>query len=101
MRSSILFLVLSLFSNVIFWSVLHAGPAPSGSPRRLLDGSAVATLPTVVASPLRLNEFLAGPARDWDGDGVLSTRDDEWVEIINTGGSTLDLSSFYFTDGDS
>ena len=26
---------------------------------------------------LKLNEFLAGPARDWDGNGAVSTRDDE------------------------
>ena len=56
---------------------------------------------TATSSDFRINEFLAGPARDWDGDGVLSTRDDEWVEFVNTGGATLDLSSFYFTDGDS
>jgi hypothetical protein len=63
--------------------------------------SAAPAWPAVASTSLKLNEFLAGPARDWDGDGVLSTRDDEWVEITNTGGTTLDLSSFYLTDGDS
>jgi lamin tail-like protein len=48
-----------------------------------------------------LNEFLAGPARDWDGSGTLSTRDDEWVEVVNTGPSTVDLTGFFLTDGDS
>jgi len=51
-------------------------------------------------SPLKLNEILAGPARDWDGSGAVSTRDDEWIEIINTGGSPVDLAGYLLTDGD-
>jgi hypothetical protein len=58
-----------------------------------------------VAAPagagLLINEFLAGPARDWDGSGTLSTRDDEWVELWNDDLSTLDLTGFFVTDGDS
>lgn len=53
------------------------------------------------ASPLRLNEILAGPARDWDGSGAFSSRDDEWVEVIHTGPGTLDLANHLLTDGDS
>jgi hypothetical protein len=49
---------------------------------------------------LMLNEFMAGPARDWDGNGVFSSRDDEWVEVVNTSPGTLDLSPFLVTDGD-
>ena len=49
---------------------------------------------------LLLNEFIAGPARDWNGDGAFSTRDDEWVEVLNSGAETLDLSSYLLTDGD-
>jgi hypothetical protein len=57
--------------------------------------------PAVPTGPgLLLNEFLAGPARDWDGSGALSTRDDEWVEVVNAGGGPLDLSSFLVTDAD-
>ena len=52
-------------------------------------------------SALQLNELLPGPARDWDGSGAFSSRDDEWVEVVNTGSVALDLSSFYLTDGDS
>lgn len=79
----------------------HAGPAPAGAPRHLADGGAGAFAPVAAASGLKLNEFLAGPARDWDGDGVLSTRDDEWIEIVNTGATAVDLSGYFFTDGDS
>ncbi len=58
-------------------------------------------VPVVRAGPgLLLNEFVAGPARDWDGSGTLSTRDDEWVEIHNSGTETLDLSFFLVTDAD-
>jgi len=51
--------------------------------------------------PLRLNEFMAGPARDWDGNGVFSSRDDEWVEVVNMGATPLDLTGYLVTDRDS
>ncbi len=51
-------------------------------------------------SPLRLNEIMAGPARDWDGSGTFSSRDDEWIEVLNSGAAPLDLSGFLLTDGD-
>ena len=61
----------------------------------------VASVPLPAAAPgFVLNEFLAGPARDWDGNGVLSTRDDEWVEVHNGGAATLDLSCFLLTDSE-
>ena len=51
-------------------------------------------------SPLQLNEILAGPARDWDGSGTISTRDDEWIEVVNRGSSPIDLTGYLLTDGD-
>jgi hypothetical protein len=92
---------LALFAAFAASPLSHAGPAATGSPRRLSEIPAGITSPTAVTPGLRLNEFLAGPARDWDGDGTLSTRDDEWVELVNTAGAPLDLSSFFLTDGDS
>ncbi len=53
------------------------------------------------AQTLQLNEFLAGPARDWDGSGAVSTRDDEWVEVRNASAAPRDMSGFIITDGDS
>jgi hypothetical protein len=50
---------------------------------------------------LRITEILAGPARDWDGSGTFSSRDDEWIEIMNGGAGDIDLSGFYVTDRDS
>jgi hypothetical protein len=51
-------------------------------------------------SALRLNEILAGPSRDWDGSGTFSSRDDEWVEIVNGGAVPVDLAACIVTDGD-
>jgi hypothetical protein len=48
-----------------------------------------------------LNEILAAPGRDWNGDGSVSSRDDEWVEILNTGGTAIDLSGYLLSDADS
>ena len=53
------------------------------------------------AGAVQLNEFMAGPARDWDGSGTFSSRDDEWVELINAGPGSADLAGFVITDGDS
>lgn len=50
---------------------------------------------------VRLNEILAGPARDWDGSGAFSSRDDEWIEIVNTGPDAVDLATYFVTDADS
>jgi len=52
-------------------------------------------------SPLVINEILAGPARDWDGSGAFSSRDDEWVELKNVSAGALDLAGYFLTDGDS
>jgi len=46
-----------------------------------------------------VNEFVADPQRDWDGDGAVSSRDDEWVEIINLGKMAIDLAGYRLADG--
>lgn len=53
-----------------------------------------------IASPaqVRLNEFLADPGIDWDGDGSVSSRSDEWIEIMNAGSGTVDLSQYCLGD---
>jgi hypothetical protein len=47
-----------------------------------------------------INEFVADPAKDWDGDGVVSSRDDEWIEIINLGSNPVDLAGYRLTDSE-
>lgn len=47
-----------------------------------------------------LNEFMADPARDWDGDDEYNYRNDEWVEIINLGVAAVDLDGYRLADGE-
>lgn len=47
-----------------------------------------------------LNEIMADPARDWDGNGSYNYRDDEWVEVVNPGPGSLDLDGVIIGDGD-
>jgi len=63
--------------------------------------SPVCAGPASVPLGVRLNEILPGPARDWDGSGAFSSRDDEWIEIANAGTVPAELSGFFLTDGDS
>ncbi len=67
----------------------------------LMTSLALALL--MLAAPARaelvLNEFLANPGRDYDGDGALDTRLDEWVEVYNAGAQTLDLTAYWLRDG--
>lgn len=54
-----------------------------------------------LATGPRLSEILASPARDWDGDGVYDSRNDEWVEVMNEGAAPIDLASYRIADADS
>jgi hypothetical protein len=45
-----------------------------------------------------LNEIMADPASDWDGNGVYSFRDDEWVELYNPGPGSLSLEGYLLGD---
>jgi hypothetical protein len=50
---------------------------------------------------IRLNEFCAGPAQDWNQSGLYSARDDEWIELVNDGAIPVDLSQYVISDADS
>jgi hypothetical protein len=50
------------------------------------------------AGAVVINEILADPASDWDGDGAVDIRGDEWVEVLNTGGEPVDLSAYWLRD---
>lgn len=58
-------------------AVLSAGVVPAGAQGAIL-----------------LNEVLADPARDWNQDGAVSSRDDEWIEIVNNGSEWVNLAGF-------
>ena len=69
---------------------------PGDLTRRLVDG-----LPFRLTGAQRrvLAEILADPASDWNDDGELHFRDDEWVEIRNTGPDIVLLSGYFLRDG--
>jgi len=60
------------------------GPAPADA-----DGSGIL-----------INELLADPASDWDGDSVVNSRDDEWVEIVNAGAAPVLLDAYRLAGAD-
>jgi hypothetical protein len=49
---------------------------------------------------LSINELMADPDSDWDGDGAYDYRDDEWVEVYNDGPGDVDLSSYLLGDAE-
>jgi hypothetical protein len=59
---------------------------------------ALSSLAPPAAAQILLNEFLADPASDWDGDGVVDSKRDEWVEVVNVGPAPVDLSTYRLTD---
>ncbi|NOT34450.1 MAG: lamin tail domain-containing protein [Candidatus Eisenbacteria bacterium] len=61
----------------------------------------VAARSACAESPLRLSEICAGPTRDWNLDGLTSSRDDEWIEVVNTGATPVALDGHLIMDGDS
>lgn len=63
----------------------------------------LADLITTAGAAVLISEVLPDPATDWDDDGEISSRGDEWVEIINTGPGVVDLADYYLRDalGDS
>jgi hypothetical protein len=51
------------------------------------------------AGQLRINEILADPGVDWDGDGSVDSKYDEWVEIVNSGSTPAALDDYRLSDG--
>lgn len=49
---------------------------------------------------VQLNELLADPAMDWSEDGVVHSRDDEWIEIVNDTGVPVDLTGVRVASAD-
>jgi hypothetical protein len=59
------------------WMILAAGPA---------------------AAQLRISEVLGDPDSDWNGDGEVDWKLDEWVEVLNRGSVTVDLADYWLRD---
>ncbi|MFH1845003.1 MAG: lamin tail domain-containing protein [bacterium] len=47
---------------------------------------------------LQLSETMADPASDWNSDGEVHFRDDEYVEVTNTGPDPVDLHEYFVRD---
>jgi hypothetical protein len=45
-----------------------------------------------------INEVLADPATDWNGDGAVDAKNDEWIEIRNIDTVPIDLSDYWLRD---
>ncbi len=45
-----------------------------------------------------LNEMLANPAKDWNGNGDISGMDDEFIELYNSGNESVDVSGYVLRD---
>lgn len=60
-------------------------------------GAALIAAPAPAA--VLVNELLASPGTDWDGDGAVDIKLDEWVEVVNTGPETVDLAGYFLRDG--
>ena len=73
-------------------SVLAAGVLLSSS-------LGVAFVAPPCAAQIVVNEILGDPGVDWDGNGAVSARDDEWVEIYNASGVPQVLDNYRLSDG--
>ncbi len=45
-----------------------------------------------------LSELCPDPATDWNGNGVVESRGDEWLEVVNTGPDAVDLGDYFVRD---
>jgi hypothetical protein len=45
-----------------------------------------------------INEMLANPATDWNGNGDVSGMDDEFIELYNSGNQSVDISGYVLKD---
>ena len=72
--------------------------------RRLLMSSLAAILLLAAAwavpagAVVQINEILADPATDWDHDGTVDYKLDEWIEVINLGTEPVDLRDYWVRD---
>ena len=81
-----------------FFARLSAADASAVAPHAAPVRNFTVSLGTAA---LAINEFVPGPAHDWDGSGAFSARDDEWIEVANPGTTALALTPYFITDADS
>ena len=54
---------------------------------------------TSAQAQLRISEVLSAPGSDWDADGIVDSKLDEWIEVTNTGVDPVDLTDVFLRDG--
>lgn len=54
--------------------------------------------PPPAGAVVQLSEIMADPASDWDGNGEAHYRDDEYIEVTNTGPDAVDLIGYFVRD---
>ncbi|KAF0190365.1 MAG: hypothetical protein FD167_6118, partial [bacterium] len=59
---------------------------------------AVSLFPTAEPKQLIINEILASPSTDTNNDGVFKSDEDEFIEIVNISGLSLDISNLIISD---
>ncbi|RPJ49404.1 MAG: lamin tail domain-containing protein [Candidatus Latescibacterota bacterium] len=69
---------------------------PAGAPAETYGYVVEDQLPTVI-----INEILAQPLGDANGDGLIEAYEDEFIELYNAGASPVDLSGWTLSDDDS
>ena len=52
------------------------------------------------SAQLVINEILASPSIDWNGDNVYTYRDDEWVEVYNNTEGSIVLDGYRLADAE-
>jgi hypothetical protein len=57
------------------------------------------TVPGDIDPWIIINEVLADPASDWNKDGVVDAKGDEWIELRNVSTMPLDLGTYFLRDG--
>jgi hypothetical protein len=60
---------------------------------------ASAASPVSSLAAVKLNEVLPAPGSDWDGDLDPDSKRDEWIEIINGGALSCDISNMVLLSG--
>ena len=66
----------------------------------LLAGMALAAvLSAPVSAQIVINEVLPAPGTDWTSNGIFSSSEDEWLELVNSGPQAEDLTGLFLTDG--
>jgi hypothetical protein len=68
---------------------------PAGAPSESYSYVVEDQLPMIV-----INEILASPLGDANGDGTVDAYQDEFIELYNAGGTAVDLSGWTLSDDD-